>query len=133
MMEQETDELLKYVDSFKANYGNDILDLIAACKYVQRLLANTRVHRYLAKHHEESLTALAQLLADTTADKQRRPAKTNPSENTSRPSRNSDSNHNRLNERTVLVLAKLVGARRTDPGASRHTRRLLVWEYERRL
>jgi hypothetical protein len=73
-MEQETDELLKHVDSIKANYGNDILDLTAACKYVQRLLANTRVHRYLAKHHEESLTALEQLLTDTSVDKQRRPA-----------------------------------------------------------
>jgi ParB-like chromosome segregation protein Spo0J len=75
MMEQETDELLRHVDSIKANYGNDILDLTAACKYVQRLLANARVHRYLAKHHEESLTSLEQLLADTAADKQRRPAR----------------------------------------------------------
>jgi hypothetical protein len=73
-MEQETDELLKHVDSIKANYGNDILDLTAACKYVQRLLANTHVHRYLAKHHEECLIALEQLLADSDADKQRRPA-----------------------------------------------------------
>jgi hypothetical protein len=77
-MEQETDELLKHVDSIKANYGNDILDLIAACKYAQRLLANTRVHRYLAKHHEESR----------------------------------NSNRNRLNEGTVLALAKFVGAPR---------------------
>jgi hypothetical protein len=75
MMEQETDELLKHVDSIKANYGNDILDLTAACKYVQRLLVNDRVHRYLAKHHEDSLTALEQLLVDTAADKQRRPAR----------------------------------------------------------
>jgi hypothetical protein len=74
IMEQETDELLKHVDSIKANYGNDILDLTAACKYVQRLLANTQVHRYLAKHHEEHLTALEQLLADSDADKQRLPA-----------------------------------------------------------
>jgi hypothetical protein len=74
-MEQETDELLKHADSIKANYGNDVLDLTAAGKYVQRLLDNTRVHRYLAKHHEETLTALEQVLADTTADKQRRPAK----------------------------------------------------------
>jgi hypothetical protein len=73
-MEQETDELLKHVDSIKANYGNDILDLTAACKYVQRLLANTHVHRYLAKYHEECLIALEQLLADSDADKQRRPA-----------------------------------------------------------
>jgi hypothetical protein len=75
IMEQETDELLKHVDSIKANYGNDVLDLTAACKYVQRLLANDRVHRYLAKHHEDSLNALEQLLADTAADKKRRPAR----------------------------------------------------------
>ena len=75
LMEQETDELIKHADSIKANYGNDILDLTAAGKYVQRLLDNGRVHRYLAKHHEETLLALEQVLADTTADKERRPAK----------------------------------------------------------
>lgn len=72
-MEQEPDELLKHVGSIKANYGNDVLDLTAACKYVQRLLANAHVRRYLAKHHEESLSALEQLLADGDADRQRRP------------------------------------------------------------
>jgi hypothetical protein len=41
---------------------------------VQRLLANAHVRRYLAKHHEESLSALEQLLADSDADRQRRPA-----------------------------------------------------------
>jgi len=75
IMEQETDELLKHVDSIKANYGNDILDLTAACKYIERLLANARVHRYLAKHHGDSLTALEQLLSDTSLDKKRRPAR----------------------------------------------------------
>jgi ParB-like chromosome segregation protein Spo0J len=73
MMERETDDLLKHADSIKANYGNDVLNLTAASKYVERLLANTRVHRYLAKHHEDTLAALEQLLADNTADKQRRP------------------------------------------------------------
>ena len=75
MMEQETDELLKHADSIKANYGDDILNLTAATKYIERLLANTRVHRYLAKHHEDALAAIEQLLADTIADKQRRPAR----------------------------------------------------------
>ena len=73
MMEQETDELLKHSDSIKANYGDDVLNLIAATKYVERLLANTRVRRYLAKHHEDALTAIEQLISDNTADKQRRP------------------------------------------------------------
>lgn len=75
MMEQETDDLLKHVDSIKANYGDDVLTLTVACKYVEGLLANTRVCRYLAKHHEDTLAALKQLLADTAVDKQRRPAR----------------------------------------------------------
>jgi len=75
MMEQETDEMLKRVDSIKANYGEDVLKLTAATKYVERLLANDRVHKYLAKYHEDILAALEQLLADATADKRRRPAK----------------------------------------------------------
>jgi len=40
---QETDELLKHVDSIKANYGDDVLKLTVACKYIERLLANTRI------------------------------------------------------------------------------------------
>jgi hypothetical protein len=74
MMEQETDDLLKHADSIKANYGNDVLNLTAASKYVERILSNARIHRYLAKHHGDTLAALEQLLADNTADKQRRPA-----------------------------------------------------------
>jgi ParB-like chromosome segregation protein Spo0J len=73
MMEQETDELLKHVDSIQATYGDDVLNLTAACKYVERLLANARVRRYLAKHHEDTLATLDQLLADIAADKRRRP------------------------------------------------------------
>ncbi|MBZ5727840.1 MAG: ParB N-terminal domain-containing protein [Acidobacteriia bacterium] len=95
LMEQETDELLKHADSIKANYGNDILDLTAAGKYVQRLLDNTRVHRYLAKHHEETLTALEQVLTDTAADKQRRPAKQTPPAITAAPT--AQQNHSARN------------------------------------
>jgi hypothetical protein len=81
LMEHETDELLKHADSIKANYGNDILDLTAAGKFVQRFLDNNRVHRYLEKYHEETLTALEQLVADNARDKQRRPPATQPSRN----------------------------------------------------
>jgi hypothetical protein len=73
MMEQETDELLKHVGNIQASYGDDVLNLTAACKYVERLLTNARVHRYLVKHHGDTLAALEQLLADIAADKQRRP------------------------------------------------------------
>jgi hypothetical protein len=49
-----------------------VLDLTAATKYVQRLLSNTQVRRYLSKHHEETLAALEQLLAESDADRYRR-------------------------------------------------------------
>jgi len=63
MMEQETEEMLRHADSIRANYGNDVLDLTAASGYVERLIGNNRIHRYLAKHHQETLTVLTQLPA----------------------------------------------------------------------
>ena len=72
MMEQETDELLKHADSIKAHYGEDVLDLTTACKYVGRLLANSRIRRYLTKNHEDTFAALEQLIADNASDKARR-------------------------------------------------------------
>lgn len=77
MMEQETDQMLKHADSIRANYGNDVLDLTAASRYVERLVSNQRIRRYLTKHHAETLVTLQQLLAEIHADKQqRRPAAT---------------------------------------------------------
>jgi RepB plasmid partitioning protein/ParB-like nuclease domain len=70
MMEQETEQMLKHADSIRANYGSDVLDLTAASRYVERLLGNNRIQRYLAKHHQETLATLTQLLADIDADKQ---------------------------------------------------------------
>jgi hypothetical protein len=75
MMEQETDELLKHVDSIRASYGDDVLNLTTACKYVERLLGNVRVRRYLGRQHADILSALEQLIADMAADKGRRPPK----------------------------------------------------------
>jgi hypothetical protein len=71
MMEQETEEMLKHADSIRANYGNDVLDLTAACRYIERLLGNARIQRHLIKHHEETRATLEQLLTDINADRQR--------------------------------------------------------------
>ena len=73
MLEQETDNLLNNVKSVRENYGNDVRRLTASCRYVERLLANARVRRYLGKHHGDTLPALEQLVADIAADKQRLP------------------------------------------------------------
>lgn len=75
MMEQETEQMLKHAESIRANYGSDVLDLTGACRYAERLLANTRIQRYLAKNHGDTLHILEQLLLDITVEKQARPPK----------------------------------------------------------
>jgi ParB-like chromosome segregation protein Spo0J len=70
MMEQETEPMLKHADSIRANYGNDVLDLTSASKYVERLLGNDRIQRYVAKHHQETLATLTQLLDEIDRDKE---------------------------------------------------------------
>jgi hypothetical protein len=73
MMERETDEMLKSIKDVEATYGSDVLALTTSCRYVGKLLTNPRVRRYLSKYHAESLAALEQVIADTAADKARRP------------------------------------------------------------
>jgi hypothetical protein len=72
MMEQETEAMLKHADSIRANYGSDVLDLTAASRYVEHFLGNNRIQRYLAKHHQDTLVTLTQLLAEIAADKEQR-------------------------------------------------------------
>jgi hypothetical protein len=72
MMERETDDMLKHIREVESSYGNDVLTLTTSCRYVERLLANVRVRRYLSKHHADALGALEQVVADTAADRQRR-------------------------------------------------------------
>ncbi len=82
MMEQETEAMLKHADSIRANYGNDVLDLTAASIYVERLLSNSRIQRYIAKHHQETLATLTQLLEEIDRDKQQaRPTTPSPAVN----------------------------------------------------
>jgi hypothetical protein len=64
MMGQETDELLRHVDSIKANYGNDILDLTCSmqiCATTSRQRPSTSVFSEasrgkLWRHLNNSLT-----------------------------------------------------------------------------
>lgn len=73
MIEQETDEMLKRADSIRANYGNDVLDLTTASRYVERLLTNARVQRYLAKYHQDTLSTLRALLMEIKGEPQSSP------------------------------------------------------------
>ena len=73
LLEQETDTLLRDYKAVEESYGADVLTLSVCSGYVNRLLGNARVQRYLAKRHPEILQQLRQLLEEVQADKSRPP------------------------------------------------------------
>lgn len=69
MLERETDSLLRQYKAVEASYGTDVLTLSIACAYLERLLANTRINRYLTKHYPDLLKQLQQLTATVSSEK----------------------------------------------------------------
>jgi hypothetical protein len=72
MLEQETDNLLRQFKTVEESYGMDILTLGVCCRYIERLLANARVQRYLSKRYSDILQQLQQVVAEVQADKSKR-------------------------------------------------------------
>ena len=64
MLEEENDFLLRDLKSVEESYGTDVLTLTVTCGYLDRLLKNPRVERYLARHHLDILHALQKLLSE---------------------------------------------------------------------
>ena len=54
----ESDSLLRDLKRLEDSYGKDALILAVVQGYVERLLSNLRVSRYLERKHSESLNAL---------------------------------------------------------------------------
>lgn len=72
IMEEETTGLLKDLKSAEDSYGTDILNLTVSCRYVEGLLKNAQVKKYMAKHQPEVLREIEQLLTEVEADRSRR-------------------------------------------------------------
>jgi hypothetical protein len=64
MFEQEADFLVRDLKAVEDSYGTDILLLTVSCRYVQRLLENDRLERYLTKHNPDILNTLRGLLSE---------------------------------------------------------------------
>jgi hypothetical protein len=64
MLEEENDYLLRDLKSVEESYGTDVLTLTVTCGYLDRLLKNPKIERYLARHHAEILQTLQKLLTD---------------------------------------------------------------------
>jgi hypothetical protein len=64
MLEEENEFLLRDLKSVEESYGTDVLTMTVACGYLDRLLKNSMIERYLARHHLDILQALQNLLFD---------------------------------------------------------------------
>lgn len=73
MLEQETEMLLREYKAVEESYGADVLTLSVCGGYLNRLLANARVERFLTKRYPEMLRQLRQVQAAMQADKSRAP------------------------------------------------------------
>jgi hypothetical protein len=69
MMEHETNVLLRDLKNVEDNYGTDILNFTLACRYVERIVSNEHVRRYLGKHHIDLLCELDALLGEVETDR----------------------------------------------------------------
>ncbi len=64
MLEEENDYLLRDLKSVEESYGTDVLTLTVTCGYLDRLLKNPKIERYLARNHVEILQTLKKLLTN---------------------------------------------------------------------
>ena len=67
LMERESMSLQREFRLAEKFYGADHLDLVLSNGYVDKLLGNARVVRYLAQHHREILTEFQKLVETETA------------------------------------------------------------------
>jgi hypothetical protein len=65
MLEEHNDFLLRDLKSVEESYGTDVLTLTVSRGYLERLLSNSKIERYLERYHLDILRALRKLLSDT--------------------------------------------------------------------
>lgn len=65
MLEEENEFLLKDLKSVEESYGTNVLALTVSCGYIDRLLKNPKIERYLNRNHMDILQTLQQLLSDS--------------------------------------------------------------------
>jgi hypothetical protein len=64
LLQQESDALLVDLKEVEQSYATQALDLTLGLGYLERLLSNNQVDKYLAKHHVELLHEFKKLLAE---------------------------------------------------------------------
>jgi len=65
MLEEQNEFLLRDLKSVEESYGTDALTLTVSRGYLQRLLSNPKIERYMERYHLDILETLRELLSDT--------------------------------------------------------------------
>jgi hypothetical protein len=64
MLEEQNEFLLRDLKSVEESYGTDALTLTVSRGYIERLLSNPKIERYLERYHLDILQTLRKLLSD---------------------------------------------------------------------
>jgi hypothetical protein len=64
-MERETEGLANDIKVVKESYGKDTLNLVLACGYLNRMLENKKVNRFLSSHYPDILSEFQKIIAAT--------------------------------------------------------------------
>jgi hypothetical protein len=67
-LQRESEALLTDLKQVEESYATQALDLTLALGYIERLIANTKVERYLAKHHSEILNEFRKFIGEKAAE-----------------------------------------------------------------
>lgn len=77
MLEEQNEFVLRDLKSVEESYGTDALTLTVSCGYLERLLSNPKIERYMERYHIDILQTLRRLLTDVkpvSSDAERRAA-----------------------------------------------------------
>lgn len=75
-LEMETDALLKEFRTVEQSYGKNVIALTVCCRYLEKMVGNGRVQRYLAKKWPVLLEQIQRVAAECEADKEQSVRKT---------------------------------------------------------
>lgn len=68
-MEREMETLTQDFKSVETSYGDDVLHLVIASGYLNRLIGNTAIEKYLRQRHPEFLTEFRAIISAASLDK----------------------------------------------------------------
>jgi hypothetical protein len=64
MLKEENEFLLRDLKSVEESYGTDVLTLTVSMGYLERLLGNPKIERYLERYHLDILQTLQKIVSD---------------------------------------------------------------------